>query len=127
MREAACVFDVSGNVLLWHVPNGRSGGAIPDSRDLWEVLWENRESLGGVAHTHPWTGTPVPSTTDITTWEAIERGLGRRLLWPIVTMSEVRCFVYDTLGELGCVHPNLWGSMLLPETIDELLRLSTEG
>ncbi len=87
--EVALVFDVEGRVLYWHLPPGRSGGAIPDSRNLWEVLWENRERLGGVAHTHPWYGDTGPSGTDVTTFAAIEAGLGKRLLWPIVTFDRV--------------------------------------
>ena len=52
MIETAAVFDLKGNVIHWHLPLGRSGGWLPDSRDLWTILWNNRENLGGVAHTH---------------------------------------------------------------------------
>mgnify|MGYP001817973532 CR=1 FL=1 len=92
MIEAAFVFDIDGNVIAWHLPPGRSGGSIPDSRDLWSVMWENREILGGVAHTHPWRGTPWPSGIDVTTFSACERGLGRRLVWPIITFDRILCF-----------------------------------
>jgi hypothetical protein len=92
--EAALVFDFHGGVIHWHVPPDRSSAALPDSRDLWQVLWDNREILGGVAHTHPWSGTAGPSVTDVTTFAAVEAGLGERLVWPIVTFSEVRYFTW---------------------------------
>ena len=95
MIEVALVFDTAGKTLYRHLPPGRSGGWIPDSRALWEVLWENRHRLGGVAHTHPWRGSASPSNTDITTFAAVEAALGKRLQWLIVTFSEVRTFEWQ--------------------------------
>ena len=88
--EFGLVFDRDGKTIAWF--GGKSGGSIPDTRDLWEVLWENRDRLGGVAHTHPWHGEAWPSTTDVTTFRAVELGLGRELIWPVVTFSEVGYF-----------------------------------
>lgn len=90
--ECAFVFDEEGAVIHWHLPEGRSAGHIPDTRGLWEVMWENRHILGGVAHTHPWRGKSGPSGTDITTFAACEAALGKRLTWPIVTMDSIACF-----------------------------------
>lgn len=92
MIEVALVFDQEGKPLFWLGPNGCSAGATEDSHVLWQRIWDNRENLGGVAHTHPWVGHPSPSVTDITTWHAIERALGKRLVWPIVTMDQMTCF-----------------------------------
>lgn len=92
MIETAMVFDRQGRVLHWHEPPGRSSGYIPDTRDLWDVIWVNRAQLGGVAHTHPWNGFPAPSETDLTTFDAVELALGQRLLWPIITFSAVGYF-----------------------------------
>jgi len=89
MIETAMVFDLHGDVLHWHEPPGRSGSYIPDSKDLWDVLWKNRRLLGGVAHVHPWRGSAWPSDMDTSTFKAVEDGLGRRLLWPIVTFTEL--------------------------------------
>ena len=87
MKEVALVFGKDGSPIHWL--DGASGVAIPDSRNLWDVIWENRALLAGVAHTHPWEGTTGPSGTDLTTFVAIEKGLGKRLIWPIVTMTHV--------------------------------------
>lgn len=92
MMEAAAVFDFEGKVIFWHLPPGRTIGWLPDSRDLWTFLWESRGNLGGIAHTHPWHGEPVPSGTDVTTFSALELALGMRLIWPIVTLDKVTTF-----------------------------------
>jgi hypothetical protein len=92
--EAGLVFDRQGDPIHWHLPPDRTGVALPDSRALWKVLWENRHRLGGVAHTHPWAGPSAPSVIDVTTFAAIEAGLGQRLIWPIVTFTAVGYFVW---------------------------------
>ena len=97
MIEVGVVFDSWGHAIYWHHPAENSMGAIPDSRDLWDVLWDHRDDLGGVAHTHPWDGPTGPSGTDVTTFAAIEVGLGNTLLWPIVTMTHVAYFCQNVL------------------------------
>jgi hypothetical protein len=92
MMEAGLVFDKYGALIHWHLPPDRSAGALPDSQTLWEVLWNTRQWLGGVAHTHPWSGASGPSGTDVTTFAAVEKGLGQRLVWPVVTFTEVGYF-----------------------------------
>ena len=99
-HEVALVFDPGGKALYWHDPGGASAGALPDSRDLWEVLWSQREKLGGVAHTHPGGGIPGPSHTDLTTWAAVEAALGKRLIWPIVTWDCSAWFGWHGPGRL---------------------------
>ncbi len=89
MLETAVLIDLGGAPLYWHAPAGRSSAAIPDSRALWEALWLHRFELLGVAHTHPGSGVPSPSCEDLTTFAAVEAGLGVRLVWWIATMQEV--------------------------------------
>jgi len=106
--------------LHWHLPPGRSTGSIPDSRELWDVFWENRDDLVGFAHTHPGKGTPRPSQEDVSTFYAVEEGLGSRVLWWI--FSEDR-------GILVTTHPSGQGVVWVPlrETfswLPELRRLS---
>ncbi len=85
MREVGVVVDKDGAPIFWHVPPGRTSVTLPDSRSLWGVLWENRETIAGFAHTHPGSGVPGPSWEDITTFSALERGLGVRFDWWIAT------------------------------------------
>lgn len=89
MIEAGVLVTEDGPVF-WHVPEGRSGGALPDSDKLWDVMWEHRKAAFlGFAHSHPHHGVPGPSWTDVTTFSAVERGLGRRLEWWIASMDRV--------------------------------------
>lgn len=90
MIEAGVVVDKSGDALFWHHPDGRSGGSLPDSRTLWQALWDAFQAgtLRGFAHSHPGSGVPGPSYTDVTTFAAIEDALGR-LDWWIVSEDRV--------------------------------------
>jgi hypothetical protein len=89
MREAGAVIGVDGSVLYWHTPVDRTVGSLPDSRDLWGVLWQHREELAGVAHSHPGAGIPHQSWEDSTTFAAIESALGKRLAWYIASADHV--------------------------------------
>jgi hypothetical protein len=127
MQEVALVFDEKGKALYWHEPYGRSQSWLPDSRELWDVLWQNRATLGGVAHTHPWHGRSLPSSTDVTTFLAIETALGKQLLWPIITLDDARCFVRDPAGnyveKLYALHGQDWRE----EQIEEMRQKSLGG
>lgn len=92
MIEVAAVIGKNGDVLLWHEPAGRTGGSVPDSRDLWTVVWENRDQVQGIAHSHPGSGWTAPSYTDIGTFRAIELALGRPIDWWITTSDKLMLF-----------------------------------
>lgn len=93
--EAGCVITKFG--CLWHLPPGRSAGYLPDSPDLWQVMWDNREFVDGFAHSHPGSGRAAcdPSNEDVTTFSAVERALGKRLRWWICSRD--------------CLVEYLWG------------------
>lgn len=96
MLEAAVLVGLDLNPLHWHLPLGRTNTFLPDSSDLWTVIWENRDHVLGLAHSHPGSGTPLPSYEDLTTFAAIEAALGKRLQWWIV--SEDSMIVLSWLG-----------------------------
>jgi len=79
MKEIAVVISHEGKDLFWL--DGADSVSIPDNRNLWQFIWENRDKVYGVAHTHPGRGFPRPSTTDLSTFRAIEDALGRYLSW----------------------------------------------
>lgn len=119
--EAGVLVNLDCEPIYWHLPEGRHGGALPDSRPLWDVIWEKREEILGFAHSHPGSGEPGPSHEDLTTFAAIEVALGKRLVWWIT--SE------DAFVELGWVGPNQldYGrgpAMYQPEWMPELRTLS---
>lgn len=90
MMETAVVLAANEEVIHWHLPPGRTGGSLPDSRPLWDVLWENKDRIVAVAHSHPGSGSAAyPSNIDITTFAAVEAGLGKRLEWPIATRDSL--------------------------------------
>ncbi len=97
MMEAGAAVDVNGNVIFWHHPRGRTSGSLPDSRQLWDVLWENRDRLLGFAHSHPGSGVPGPSHEDLTTFAAVEAAIGRPLVWWI-TSSDRMVFIRRRAG-----------------------------
>lgn len=124
MMEVALVFDKEGKTMTWHLPPGRSGGYIPDSHDLWTFLWDHRDTIGGVAHTHPWDGAAWPSHTDVTTFNAIERGLGVRLTWAVITFSDEGYFAWSDEKKQ---YERLSSSPIQVEGVQELRNKSKEG
>lgn len=107
MREACVLVDFEDRPIHWNLPDDRSSVYIPDSRTFWDVIWESRSCVKGIAHSHPGVGLPSPSSEDITTFDAIEDGLGIRLNWWITSSSHlVVCrweskFKYCVSGDSG--------------------------
>lgn len=143
--ESAVVIGDFGEVIHWHAPAGRTAVHIPDSKELWDVLWGNRKGVLGVAHTHPGSGEPTPSNEDLTTFAATEAALGKRLKWWILTadcilewtwegpgryqysVDETRHSTYDRIW-----HPTSFMEIYLdgdedlyPRWVDELRERST--
>jgi hypothetical protein len=124
--EAGVAIDIEGKAFFWHLPFDRSGGALPDSHSLWEVLWENRKRLGGFAHSHPGSGLPGPSYTDVTTFAAIEAALGRRLDWWICSSDGLALFRWKGPDRLGyeIVSSSADATSFVPAWLTELRDLS---
>jgi hypothetical protein len=89
MMEAGVLLDLKGDAIYWHAPHGRSVAALPDSVDLWNIIWTNRHNVSGFAHSHPGYGRTSPSWTDITTFASIESGLGKRIDWWITSGNDM--------------------------------------
>lgn len=87
--ECAALIGKDDEVLLWHKPQLSTATYIPDSASLWRSIWAHRDVITGVAHTHPCADAAWPSATDLSTFDALELGLGRKLTWWIVTLAEV--------------------------------------
>ncbi len=110
--EAGVVVGPEGRPLYWHMPKGASVVSLPDSRDLWDAIWEHRKILRGFAHTHPGFGKPSPSETDLTTFVAVEAALGRRLIWWILTQDKMIALEWSNQAqayvEISEVGPEVW-------------------
>jgi hypothetical protein len=94
MQEAGVLVDFRGNPIYWHLPANRGTVVLPDSRDLWKAFEEKRDRIYGYAHSHPGSGMPAASAEDITSFSAIERGLGRRLVWWIATATDIKHYLW---------------------------------
>ncbi len=119
--ETGAVIGPEDSVIHMHEPPGRSTTYLPDSQSLWDIVWENRARLVGIAHTHPGSGYPGPSRTDLTTFEAMEKGLGKRLKWWILSSSHSVAFSFFTSGSLGATPSSSSGT---PPTRGTTLRAS---
>lgn len=121
--ETGVVLDLDNKPIFWHCPQNRGTAILPDSRELWDVIWENRANISGFAHTHPFhCGAPAPSGTDITTFIAIEKALGKRLDWWILSLDNV-CLV-KWLGPDEKVYVRYTTEGPEPEWAVELRKLS---
>lgn len=112
MIETGAVITGNG-VAFWHLPKNRTVSSLPDSRTLWEVLWDLRtEDFLGFAHSHPGRGEPSPSMTDLTTFAAVETGLGRRLHWWITSEDQFVEILWEGPHRLeykkGLIEPFDW-------------------
>jgi hypothetical protein len=59
---------------------------IPDARERWEIIWEHRQEITEIAHSHP-GGFLDFSHEDLTTMEAVEAGTGKTFTWSIITKN----------------------------------------
>lgn len=110
--EVGVLVDVNGEPIHWHLPPGSSVVSLPDSRDLWDVIWENRGNVLGFAHSHPGSGSTGPSQTDVTTFRAVEKALGRRLVWWITSSTHL---VVCQWRRRSRTEPGTW----VPEPVNE--------
>jgi len=126
MHEAGAVISREDSVLFWHLPEGRTAGSLPDSRTLWQVIWEafKVDKLLGFAHSHPGSGVPGPSYSDVTTFAAIEAALGRRLDWWITSAD---CVILLRWGGSDKLSYRATIVTEAPSWVDELRRLSQQG
>lgn len=126
MIEAGVVIDKNGSPLFWHLPEGRTGGSLPDSRTLWQVLWDafKEDTLLGFAHSHPGSGVPGPSYSDVTTFAAVEAALGKRLDWWITSADHVVQIYWAGPDKLTYRSTIVTEA---PSWVAELRRLSQEG
>ena len=82
LREVCFLIGAQDSVL-WS-DAGDSPVAIADSRARWQAIWQRRERVLEIAHTHPLGGLHF-SSEDETTMQALDSALGKRLRYAVVT------------------------------------------
>jgi hypothetical protein len=80
MREV-CLLLVQDRILRAYFGSATS---IPDERERWETIWEHRNEITEIAHSHPGEFLDF-SHEDLTTMEAVEAGTGMAFTWSIIT------------------------------------------
>ena len=80
MREV-CFILVQDKILRAYFG---SATGIPDERGRWEIIWQHREEITEIAHSHPGNFLDF-SHEDLTTMEAVEAGTGKVFTWSVVT------------------------------------------
>ena len=99
-----------GGAILWS-DVGESAVKIPDSRERWDAIWERRERVEELAHSHP-IGPARFSNEDLTTMEALDSGLGKALRYSVVSPTGMVARVgHDGDDELVGTEP--WWAPLL--------------
>lgn len=129
MLESGVIVDHDDFPLYWHSPVGRTMASLPDSPVLWNEIWRyfKERLLKGFAHSHPGSGIPVPSSTDISTFVAIESALGATLDWWITSKDHVVLLRRITPGihsTPGFQHAYLSTTIEAPMWVEELRRRS---
>jgi hypothetical protein len=84
MREV-CFILVADKILRAYFGSATS---IPDERERWEVIWQHRDEITEIAHSHPGEFLDF-SHEDLTTMEAVEAGTGKNFTWSIVTETRL--------------------------------------
>ena len=82
MREV-CFILVEDKILRVYFG---SSTRVPDSRERWDVIWQHRNEITEIAHSHPGEFLDF-SHEDLTTMEAVEAGTGKTFVWSIITKS----------------------------------------
>jgi hypothetical protein len=82
MREV-CFILIEDTILRAYFGSSTS---IPDSRERWEIIWQHRNEITEIAHSHPGELLDF-SHEDLTTMEAVEAGTGKTFTWSIVTQN----------------------------------------
>lgn len=90
MLEASCAVDLSENEAICYYEPRYSSVYIPDSQEYWDIVWENKDNIAGIAHSHPGNGIPNPSfNLDIKSFSSLDIGFGRKLKYWIISSTDV--------------------------------------
>jgi hypothetical protein len=107
-KREVCFIIGKGGAILW-ADASDSPVALPDTRDRWNAIWDNREHIENIAHSHP-NGPAAFSLEDETTMEALSSALGKTIRFSVVAPSAVIAREGDNTFE---INPAPWWAELL--------------
>lgn len=109
LREVCFLIGKAGTVLWADASDSPS--ALPDSRSRWEAIWDLREQIEIIAHSHP-IGPSAFSAEDESTMEALDSALGKVMRYmvvaPVVTIART-----GRDGAIETVSPEPWWVALM--------------
>jgi hypothetical protein len=108
MQEVCFLIGRGGAIL--HADASNNPAALPDARSRWEAIWEHREELEIIAHSHP-TGPAAFSAEDESTMEAIDGALGRPVRYCVVAPRVTIARTGDAATET--ISPEPWWAHLM--------------
>ena len=108
MLREVCFLIGHDGAVLW-ADASRSPVALPDSRGRWEAIWQLREELAEIAHSHP-VGPLAFSAEDASTMAAVDSALGRAVRYSVVAP---RGTIVRAGGETFRIDPEPWWVGLL--------------
>ena len=108
-KREVCFLIGRGGAILWSDASD-DPSALPDSRERWEAIWQRRDELEEIAHSHP-NGPAAFSSEDESTMSALCSGLGRTVRFSVVAPQAM--IARDSDGWEGQVEPEPWWAGLL--------------
>lgn len=81
MREV--FFIIGKDDIVLHEEASTSPIALPDARSRWERIWELRDEIVELSHSHP-LGPLGFSDVDESTMAALESALGKKIVFSVV-------------------------------------------
>ncbi len=118
MSREVCLLISKAGHILWSDAS-TSPLALPDSRARWEAIWEHREQLAEIVHSHP-LGPRGFSTEDETTMQALDAALGRPLRYSVLAPSGL--YVRDAGNDFASNESPWWVPLLAAASGMELTR-----
>lgn len=107
-EREVCFLIGKGGAILWSDASD-SPVSLPDSRSRWEAIWNNREHLEVIAHSHP-VGPSAFSAEDVSTMEALDAALGKSMQYMVVAPRKT---ISRTAATDEDVSPEPWWVALL--------------
>lgn len=86
-REVCFILNKAEAIIYADISD--SAIAIADSRKRWQVIWDNRDNIGEIAHSHP-VSAALFSSEDETTMSALNSALGRQLRFSVIAPHGMR-------------------------------------
>jgi hypothetical protein len=108
-QREVCFLIGKGGAILW-ADASDSPAALPDSRARWEAIWNHRDELEVIAHSHP-IGPSAFSAEDESTMEALDSALGKVMRYIVVAPRVTIARTGD--GPVEQVSPEPWWAALL--------------